>query len=143
MPFFEGNLFALVVICTYPFNSPRSLISSNELLAFQSSKFTYIVLQSGLHLISKWLTVLIELLTNLSDSQILSVNIILAPTYNFNFAVTLAVSEIPIIRYRYKLVFVSVSLLLSCSLTTATSESCLTVQCCLVVINSTVLLSSY
>ena len=62
-----------------------------ELPTLQSSNFTYIVLQSGFDLLSKCLTVATELLINLPETLILSVNITLAPTYNFNFADRLAV----------------------------------------------------
>ena len=62
-----------------------------ELAALGSSNFIYIELQSGFDILSKCLTVPIELLINLSETLILSVNITLAPTHNFNFAGRLAV----------------------------------------------------
>ena len=64
-----------------------------ELPALGSSNFTYIVLQSGLDLLSKCLTVPTEPLINLSETLILSVNITLAPTHDFNFAGRSAVRE--------------------------------------------------
>ena len=99
---------------TYFFNSPRSLLSFKELPALGSSNFTYLVPQSDFDLLSKCVIVPIESLINLSETLILSVNITLAPTHNFNFADRLAVWERPILSVIYmEHVFVSVSLLLS------------------------------
>ena len=89
--FFKGNLFALAVIGTHSFSSPQSILSFMELPDLGSSNFTYIVLKSGFDLLSKCLTVPIEPLINLSETQILSANITLAPTHDFNFAGRLAV----------------------------------------------------
>ena len=63
-PFFKGNFFDLAVICR------GSLLSFKELPALRSSNFTYIVLQSGFDLLSKCLTVPVELLINLSETLI-------------------------------------------------------------------------
>ena len=72
--------FVLAVIGTHSFNSPQNLLSFKELPALGSRNLTYIEIQSGFDLLSKNLTVSIELLINLSKTIILSVNITLAPT---------------------------------------------------------------
>ena len=87
-----------------------------ELLDLGSSNFTYIVLKSGFDLLSKYLTVPIELLINLSETLI-SVNITTAPSHNFNFAGRLAVWERPILSgIDMEQVFVSMSLVPSWAL---------------------------
>ena len=80
-----------MVIDTNSFNSPGSRRSLKELPALGSSKFKNIVLQSGFDLLCMCVTVPIELLINLTETLILSVNITLAQTHNFSFAGILVV----------------------------------------------------
>ena len=122
-------MFVLAVIGTKSFNSPQSLLSFKGLPALGSSNFRYIVLQSGFDHLSKCLTVPIEPLVNLSETIILSVNITLAPTHNFNFAGKLTVQERPILSgIDMEHVLFSISLLLSWVLKRTTSESSLPIQ---------------
>ena len=98
--------------------------------SFSVIKFhIYIVLQKSFDLLFKYLTVPIEPLINLSETLILSLNITLVPTQNFNFAGRLAVWEGPILSgIDMEHVFVSMSLLPSWALITKTSESSLPIQ---------------
>ena len=113
LPFFKGNFFALAIIGTHSFNS-FCLLSFIEFPAFGSSNFTYIVLQSEFDLISRCLTVPTDPLIYLSNIFILSVNITLVPTHNFNSAGKLLVwDRLMLSGIAMEHVFISVSFLLS------------------------------
>ena len=97
--------------------------------SFRVIKFHKYCTPKWLWSLYKCLTAPIEPLITLSETLILSVNITLATTHNFNFAGTLSFWERSISSgIDMKHVFVSVSLLISMALKRTTSESSLPVQ---------------